>query len=240
MPVTRNPDGFTACLQGDPLENVDLGNYRKWAIFYDDFLAYDIAQTAGNPYTLTQTNCVDTITGPTGLLVLTLGGADNDGGEVQLTETPIALSSGKRCYFEARVKLTLASGGTVAANEIFVGLAAEQTTTNFMNAGGTALTSDNCIGFVKYDAGATASAVMRAADVESSDTAVWTPTDGTFFRLAFYYDGTRTKFYVDGVEQAEISGSNPTADMTPTLWIKAGEAKANVLTTDYVLVAVER
>lgn len=241
MARTVNTDGFTALDSSDPLSNVDIGNYRKWAIFYEDFLAYDIAQGAGSAsYTLTATNCVDTIGGATGTLILTLGGADNDGGQLQLTEVPFKVTSSKKLYFEARVNLTLASGGTVAANEIFVGLASEQTTTNFMNAGGTALAVDDCVGFVKYDAGAAASAVVRATDVESVTTAVWTPTDTTNFRLAFYYDGTKTEFYVDNVLKATSTGTHPSAGMTPTLWIKAGEAKANVLNVDYIFVAAER
>lgn len=239
MPILRNISGFSALDAADPLADLDLGNPRKWAVFMEDFLAYEIAQAAGNPYTLTATNCVDTITGPCGLLVLTLGGADNDVGQLQLTETPFATNS-KRLYFEAKVKLTLASSGTIAANELFIGLASEQTTTNFMNAGGTALTADNCIGFVKYDAGAAASAVHRKSDVEASDTGVWTPTDGTYATLGFYYDGAQTKFYVDGVLRATLTGSEPTADLTPTLYVKAGEAKANVLSCDYILVAAER
>jgi hypothetical protein len=131
MAIFRNTDGFSAVSAGDPLADLDLGNPRKWAVFMEDFLAYEIAQAAGNPYTLTATNCVDTIASPNGILVLTLGGADNDGGQLQLTETPIATNS-KRLFFEARVKLTLATG-TIAANEIFVGLASVQTTTNFLS-----------------------------------------------------------------------------------------------------------
>lgn len=237
--LTRNTSGFSALESGDPLADLDIGNPRKWAIFMDDFLAYEIAQAAGNPYTLTQTNCVDTITGPTGVLVLTLGGADNDGGQIQLTEVPFATNS-KRMYFEAKVKLTLASGGTIAANEVFVGLASEQTTTNFMNAGGTALTADDCIGFVKYDADSTLGSVVRKTDVESSDGSLVTPVDGTYLTLAFYYDGSSVRFYSNGNEVSELTSNIPTANMTPTLWIKAGEAKANILSVDYILVAAER
>jgi len=239
MSIYRNTDGFSAVLASDPLADLDLGNPRKWAVFFDDFLAYDITQLIGGvPYTFTQTNCVDTITSPCGILNLTLGGADNDGGELQTVEAPIATNS-KRLYFEAKVALSLATG-TIAANEIFVGLATIQTTTNFMNAGGTALTVDNCMGFVKYDAGAAASAVLRKSDVESSDASVWTPTDGTYATLSFYFDGASTYFYVDKILKATLSGNEPTGAMAPTLWIKAGEAKANVLKVDYIMCASER
>jgi hypothetical protein len=236
--LTRNTAGFSALTAGDPLADLDIGNPRKWAIFMEDFLSYEIAQAAGNPWTFTQTNCVDTIIGPTGVLVLTLGGADNDAGELQLTEVPFATNS-KRMYFEAKVKLTLATG-TVAANEMFVGLASEQTTTNFMNAGGTALTVDNCIGFVKHDTDTGFGAVSRNSDVASIDSLVKTISDGVWITLAFYYDGSSIKYYADGALVAELNSEIPTANMTPTLFIKAGEAKANLMSCDYILVAAER
>lgn len=237
--INRNQLGFSALLPGDPLADLDIGNPRKWAIFMDDFLAYDKGQLAGNPYTLTQTNCVDTIVGPTGVLVLTLGGADNDVGELQILDAAFQTNS-KRMFFEAKVKLTLASGGAIAANELFIGLSSVQTTTNFMNSGGTAMAADDVIGFVKYDADSTLGAIMRKTDVESSDGSLKTPVDGVYITLAFYYDGASVRFYVDGVEVSELSSNIPTAVMTPTLFIKGGEAKANILSCDYILVAAER
>src|SRR3990167_3879943 len=98
MAFTRNTDGFTSLPSGHPLQDVDFQNPLKWSLFMEDFLGYDIGQAAGNPYTLTTTNCTDTITSPNGLLTLTLGGADNDGGEVQLTESPFALVANKRLF----------------------------------------------------------------------------------------------------------------------------------------------
>jgi len=239
MAIQRNSNGYSALPQSDPLADLDIGNPRKWAIFMEDFLAYEIAQAAGNPYTLTQTNCVDTIIGPTGVLSLTLGGADNDAGQLQLTETPFQTNS-KRMFFEARWKLTLASGGTVAANEVFVGLASEQTTTNFMNAGGTAMTADDIMGFVSYDAAATLNSIQAENDVQSTDTGIHTIVDDTWVTTSFYYDGTQTYYYVDKALKSTLSGNEATSVVTPTLFIKGGEAKANVLNVDYVLVAAER
>ncbi len=245
--IYRNRAGFSALPDSHPLANLDIGNKFKWSEFFEDFNAYDITQLiGGNPWTLTATNCVDTIVGPTGVLALTLGGADNDVGELQLAEAPFQCSSSKRTFFQARFNLTLAASGTVAANEIFIGLATEQTTTSFMNSGGTALAVDNCIGFVKYDAGATMSAVARVSDVESSTTGVLTPTDGAWFTVSFYYDGQNTYFYrssnADGSDAVLVATltSDPTAVLDPTIYIKGGEAKANVLNVDYIYVAQER
>ena len=240
MAIYRNTDGFSALPASDPLADLDFGDHRKWAVFKDDFLSYDITQAiGGHPYTFTQTNCVDTILGPTGVLTLTLGGADNDLGQIQLAESPFQ-TNGKRLYFEARVKLTLASGGTVAANEIAIGLASEQTGTNFYAADGLSMTADDFLGFRKVDAEAALDAVMREDDGESTDNAVWTPVDGTFATLAIYYTGTEARFYVDKALKATITGNDTTSVVTPTLYIKGGEAKANILSCDYIFVAAER
>ncbi len=246
--ILRRTQGFSALPATHPLAELDIGNPFKYATFMEDFLAYDITQLiGGNPWTLTQTNGVDTILGPTGILVLTLGGADNDVAQMQLAESPFALTAGKKLFFQARFNLELASGGTVAANEMFIGLATEQTTTNFMNSGGTALAVDNALGFVKYDAGASMAAVMRASDAESTSLGALTPVSTQYFTVSIYYDGVESHFYVannadgsDGVLKATFSGTHPTGVLNPTLYIKAGEAKANILNVDYVYIARER
>ncbi len=245
--IYRNRAGFSALPASHPLANLDLGNRFKWSEFFEDFNAYDITQLiGGNPWTLTATNCVDTILGATGTLVLTLGGADNDVGQMQLAESPFQCSSTKRSFFQCRFNLTLAASGTVAANEMFIGMATEQTTTNFMNSGGTALAVDNCIGFVKYDAGAAMSAVVRVSDVEDTTSGVLTPTSTTWFTVSFYYDGANTYFYrssnadgSDAVLVATLTGDT-TAVLNPTLFIKGGEARANVLNVDYISYFQER
>lgn len=248
MPASRNPDGFTPFPASHPLSihGIDIKNPLKFSTFIEDFNAYEIAQAAGNPYTLTATNCVDTIVAPGGVLALTLGGADNDVGQLQLTETPWSTVANKKTYFQCRFNLTLAASGTIAANELFIGLASEQTTTNFIAADGLSLTADNCIGFVKFDAGASMQAVARVSDVQSTNTGVITPVTATWITCAFCYDGGDIYFYAgsaaDGSDMVQVatSTSDVIASLTPTLYIKGGEARANVLNVDYYLVSQER
>jgi hypothetical protein len=239
MAIYRNEDGFSALPASDPLADLDIGNPRKWAVYFDDFLHYDKTQLIGGyPYTLTQTNGVDTIVGPTGVLVLTLGGADNDAAQLQTVEAPFQTNS-KRLYFEARVKIDLA-GGTMAANEIVIGLASLQATTNFMAADGLSMTADDFLGFRSFDADASADAVMREADAESTDQSVWTPVDGEWDTLGIYYTGSEAKFYVNQGLVATITGNDTTSIVAPVLYLKAGGAQANILNCDYIMVAAER
>lgn len=251
MPIQRNyPDGFSSLAPNHPFATLDIGNPFKWAEFKDDFTFFDTTLLVGGyPYTHTTTNGTLGVTTPTGVLTQTLGGADNDASQLQGTPQGFAPSSTKRTFFMARFNLTLASGGTAAANEVFIGMAKNQTTTNFMNAGGTALTVDNCMGFVKYDGTAAFSSVVRVSDVESSDAALFTLTSATFVNVAFYYDGKQTRFWqgtaVDGSDmtfsapistlQADVTGA-----LSPVMYIKAGEAKAHVLNTDFIYIWQER
>lgn len=247
MVGVRNLEGFSALPANHPLAELDIGNPFKWATFYDDFLAYEIAQAAGNPYTFTQTNGTDTIVGPTGVLTLTLGGADNDLAQIQLTEAPFQTNS-KRMFFQTRVKFTAASGGTFAGNEFYFGLASEQTGANFFAADGSSMTMDDAIGFYKLDAGTSLGTVMGENDSRSTDSGLGLAmTSGEWLTLSFVYDGTAATFYVshnaDGsqaIEYSTIAGNDATSVLTPTLYIKAGEAKANVLSCDYIYVAAER
>lgn len=244
MPILRNPGGFSALPRTDPLADLDVGNPRKWAIFFEDFLAYDIGQAAGNPYTFTATGGVDTIVGPTGVLNIIPTNTDNNLGQLQLTEAPFQTNS-KRMYFEARWKLKLGSSGTVAANELYVGLASEQTGTNFMNSGGTAMEADDTIGFVKYDTVTTLEVIQSENNTGSlvnstTATGLHTVVDDTYMTTAFYFDGTNTRFYVDSTLVATLTTNVATSILTPTMYIKLGEGVANELHVDYFLVASER
>lgn len=240
MALQRNLDGYSAVPASDPLGGLDLGNPRKWAVLMDDFMAYDITQlVGGNPYTFTATNCVDTITGATGVLNLTLGGVDNDSGHLQITGTPIQLNS-KRLYFECRFQVALAPGGTIAANEVAIGLFSQQATTNFMASDGLSLVADRALGLVSFDASGSCNLVMRDSDVQSTVTNALTLVDSVWVTFSIYYDGSKAIFYKDLAEIGRLETVDPVTAITPTLYIKAGEAKANVLKVDYFLVACER
>lgn len=243
----RNTGGFSALAEGHPLAELDIGNPFKWAKFEEDFLAYDITQLiGGNPWKLTQTNGVDSIVGSTGVLKLVLGGADNDLALLQMTEAAFQTNA-KKFYMQARVKLVLGSGGSVAANELFVGLTSAQTGAAFFATDGLSLTMDDALGFYKLDAEAAMSSVTGENDARSTDGSAHTPVDGAFFTVAVYFDGTTSNFYTgnaaDGSDmtlQSSLSGNDATSVITPALYIKAGSAHANELHCDYINVYAER
>ena len=247
MPISRNVDGFSALPAGHPLANVDIGNEFKWAKYFEDFTGYGLGQTTGDDHLLTATNCTETLVGPTGVYTMTLAGADNDLGQWKPTNAgAFQASSTKRTYFQARIKITVA---TMAQTELFIGLASAQTGTAFFAADGASLTMDDAIGFYQLDAGTTVGVTMRENDVSSTDsipaftTAVW-------YTVGIFYDGLKATFYVspadgeadgsDMAQVAQLTATDTVSVVKPQLYIKAGDAEAKVLACDYIATYQER
>ena len=243
--ITRNESGFSALPVGHPLENLDVGNPFKWSTFFDDFLAYDKTQLiGGNPYTFTVTNaCVDTISGATGVLDLTLGGSDNDAGSLFLVDAPFQMSSTKRAYFQSRFKLNLVGSGTLADSEIFIGLSSLEAP---FAADGLSLAGDDMLGFYTLDLETTMSVTMRENDVGSTEATALTPTDNDWFTVGIFYDGRQAKFYTSAANNdnmtlaATLTTTDVTSVVSPHIFIKAGSADANVFSVDYTFTAIER
>jgi hypothetical protein len=238
MATQINPDGFATRMPGQP-----NGVYPRilpfdvWSSYYEDFFL----GSSGIPFGWTNTNTNGTPTNASGsTLVQTLGGADNDVSHMYATTATFTTTAGKKACFSAKIKVSKGASGTIGLEEVFVGVGTAQTTTNFVAADGSSLTVDNCIGFWSDPtAGATIHCVCRASDVESVVSAAGTYVDATYTTLSWDYDGTSVYFYQDNNLIATITASIPAADMTPMLMIKAGEAKAKVLSTHYIFCATE-
>jgi len=143
--------------------------------------------------------------------------------------------------FEAKITVAKGASGTIAQEELFVGLSSAQTATNFFAADGLTRTMDDAIGFASYDGSVNIDCIQGEADVFSTETAATTYADATAAVLSWYYDGAgNTKFYKDDALVATLTTSLATSKLTPMLYIKAGEGKAKVLSVDYYLVARER
>jgi hypothetical protein len=187
-------------------------------------------------HTATNGTLACTSTGGCGIITQTLAGGDNDLSQLALKSVTFALASGKKMIFETKVKVDKATG-TIGEQELFFGLMTVQTAGDFTD--GATLACDNCVGFFSPDGTANVHAVVRVADAESVQTAATTIADVTWTTFSFYFDGTAVQFYKNDTLVAKLSAF-PTAGLCPTLYIKAGEAKASVLSTDYILVARER
>lgn len=234
----RFASGISTVNSADPLAAFPFPDPTTWAVWFEDFLWYDKAQAGA--WTLTQTNFTDTVVGPTGSVVLTSAGADNDLGQLYLTDAPFQTNS-KKMIFECRAKLDKSGSGTLAQIEMFLGLASVQTGTAFFAADGVTRTMDDAIGFAKFDAKATMDCIQGENDVFSSEVDAFTLVDNTYTVFTWYTDGNgNTKFYVDDTLQATLTANIATSVLTPMMYCKSGEAQPHVLSVDYMLVASER
>lgn len=234
----RFVEGIGTVGADDPFRALTVPDPTKWAVWFDDFLDYDVAQ-GDTKYTLSQSGGTDSVAGPTGVLSLTLGGSDNQYAHLYLTSAPFQTNS-KKLIWECRCKVQKGSGGTINAEEVFVGLASVQTTTNFMAADGLSRTMDDAMGFISYDATLNIDAIQGENDVFSTEAAAAVYADDTWMKLGGYYDGAQTFFYKDDGLVATLTANEPTSVVTPTMYVKAGEAKAKVLLVDYFAVFAER
>lgn len=242
MPIIRNPDGFASTA-----ETGERHGYFRRPLPFDyqggphGFFEGFTLGSSGIPFGWTNTNTNGTpalASGPA--LTQTLGGADNDASQMYPGTAVYAIGSGKRAHFRWRGKVDKGSGGTIGQEEVYIGVSSVQTTTNFINAGGTALAVDDFIGFASFDATTSIGCYCRKTDVESSESAATTYADATFMELGFDYDGTTVSFYKDATLIAQVSSNIPTAAVGPVLYVKAGAGHAKVLTSQYVWFAVER
>lgn len=205
-----------------------------WKLWREDFCQIPEVSTY---WTHTQTNGTLSV-GANGM-VQTLGGADNDVSQMQLAQATFALVAAKKAVFEAKITISKGTAGTEGLQELILGLATVQATTNLVAADGSALAVDNFVGFWSGPTAATISAVVRKADVQSIDAAATLYADATSVILSWYFNGSSVAFYTDGTEIARLYAF-PTAAISPVFYVRAGEAKAAVLTTAYAYAAVER
>ncbi len=236
MTIFRNPDGFSVRNEGERMGLYDRIEPFKYTVFFEDFAL----GSSGIPFGWTNTNTNGTPTNAINTTLLqTLGGADNDLSQMYATTGTLALVSGKKAFFRWRGSVNKGSTGTIGEQELYVGLATVATGTNFVAADGLSLAVDNFVGLSSYDGTTAINAHVRVSDVESIEAAVATYADVTTMELGWDFDGASVTFWKDTTKLAAITAF-PTAVIAPMIYFKGGEAKAAVLTSDYIFAAIER
>lgn len=239
-PPTRFPGGLAVVPASDPVfRNVGVPLSKVWAADTLDFLR-PIDVGTGGEFTHTQTNGTLSYEGPNGVLIQTLGGADNDLSQIYLSAAPLAFVAGKEFAFEARVRFGSTGNVTLGEEELVIGLTSAQTGTNFMAADGLSRTFDNGCAFVSFDGSTSFTLQQGQGDTFSTVANAFTYAYNTWYRFGIRYDGLVTAFFVDDVKVGELATNLSTSAVTPMLFIKAGEAVAKTLRTDYISFASER
>jgi len=159
-----------------------------------------------------------------GTLLITTGGTENNGLQIQPLGEAFSFASRYPCYFGCKFQ-----SNDVDQVDVFVGLAITDTTV-----------LDGCtddVGFRTSDGLATLQFILEKNSLETSDS-VATLTDATWVQVEFYYDGADYIYaYVDGTLQATVARTDTNfpndEHLTPTIAILTGEASANTLTVQW-------
>ncbi len=159
---------------------------------------------------------------------------ENDGGSFQRAETTFLVKSGKKLWFEAKVKVSDADQG-----EIFIGLADNfATDPEAVIAAGLAR-----VGFELVDGAATINTVIDDDTASTRTVLSQSMSDATYVRLGFRTDGASVRFYVNRVLVSTQSIPSAIAAVTlgPAFFHLSGDATGtHTAACEYILAVQER
>lgn len=237
-----------------PFLNRDLGGFDRpralfsglpvgvdmlcdYTVFFDDFLAS--VNDATNQWIVVKDAGATALVGTgdleNGAMVLTSAATtDDDGASIQRAETTFLVKSGKKLWFEARVKVSDADQG-----EMFIGLA-----DNFATDPEAVIVDGiSRVGFELQDGSA------NIYTVQDNDTAVTRvdsgkdAADDTYVRLGFRTDGGSIRYYVNRalVGTVAIASANAAITLGPAFMHLSGNASGtHTAHCDYIMVCQER
>ncbi|MBE16552.1 MAG: hypothetical protein Unbinned6354contig1000_15 [Prokaryotic dsDNA virus sp.] len=223
---TRFKGGITTAAKADPLGEFILPDMTKAHIYFNDFdhyLAADWTVTEVGVATQALTNADG------GVLLITNAAADDDSSFSQKVGESFKAESGKKMWFEARLKVSDAT-----QSDWVVGLQITDTTPLDVTDG---------IYFQKDDGDTNIDFHVEKNNTATSSAAIGTNADDTYVRVSFYYNGVdEVVAFVDGVRKASVAVTNLPDDeeLTVSFGIQNGEAVAKTMSVDYILAAKER
>jgi hypothetical protein len=208
-------------------------------VFFEDFIG---AVFSASQWVLTADSTGTAVIGDAqhGVCTITCAAAsDNDGNQIIYAQETFRVTSGKKMWFEARVRCP---AGDASNLDFFLGLAETEDLTGVADN-----MPANGIGFHKED-GAPAIALSSSDNgTNTEQAAVGTLADNTWIKLGFYFNGGASGVgtitpYVDGVAGTPIVCTYGTmAEMAPIFMIRNGDGiVTQVLNVDYVKVVAER
>lgn len=192
----------------------------------EEFVKLPVDDTTGLPtgYTCTLVNASTVALGTAagGTLVLTGGGAENDGVNMQCKGEAFKLDAAYPTYFGIRWQAV-----DVDQTDFLAGLCITDTTLLGGMTDGVYFQSVDETGAVTLEV---------EKDSTASSLSIATMTDATWMTFEFFWDGTSLYAWVDGVQTSAVTVTNLPDDEELTLSIAmlSGEAAANTLTADWV------
>ena len=235
----RFPFGVTTVEKTNPLGMYGLPDPTEWHTYFNDFDTYVAGDWTITNVGVTPTQALADVDG--GALLVTLTAADNDSSFLQKKGESFLPTSGKKCIFKARFKVSDAT-----QSDWVFGLQVTDTTP--LAAAGDGVTDG--IFFQKDDGDTNIDFYVQkdATTGQSTSTAIATAAAAdTFMTVAFYFDGARYIYtYMNDVLLTRIDLTTtlttylPDTELTVSFGVQNGEAVAKTMTVDYIFAAQER
>jgi hypothetical protein len=169
-------------------------------------------------------------------LLVTTGGTEYNGSNVQLRGETVKLESGVEAYF--RFKGLVSEEKTC---DLLVGLC-ELKTDLLKNsiAHGVLATNVEGVFFFKVSGASETTIYLKTYKdgTETGSVAVGTLTKTAVIDLALWWDGSKIHAYVGDVEKAVVAGTLPDGELTPSIAFKTGAAAAITLSVAELALAV--
>ena len=249
--VTRFPNGVGTLAESHPLADMGMLSPTKHVVIFDDFMN-PASATVSDVQAWTAVN--DGATGTPafqdalgGVFNVVTAAADNDYAAYSSVNEVFLFTTGKKLWFEARVKVAEA---TTNESTWWVGLTDTVTTGGMQaNTAGPLASYDGALFFKTPETALTLNFESSNAGTQVTNSAEWTTVSDTWTKVAFYYDGgTTIKPYaaVNGSDTwvggaAQTISTTGLEEMHVVYGIKAGPtAGAETLQLDYIFVAQER
>ena len=196
----------------------------RWVSWFDEFTKY----TAGDWVVTEISDSTQALAdADDGILLLTTLTTEDDAAHLQSVGELFTFESGKKAYFEARLRI-----GDATQSDFVIGLQVRDTTP---------LAVANGVVFQKDDGDARLDFHSMSGSVDTASTGVYTVVDNTYLTIAYYYDGgTNFQVAVNDTVVASVTATPPTTELTVSFGVQAGSAAADVLSLDYVWAVKER
>lgn len=174
------------------------------------------------------TNTVLSSTTPGDRLIITTGGTEYNGVNLQAHGAAFQLEAGKPLYFGARVAVQNGAKG-----DYLIGLCEVDTTLlATATAHGLGVTDDG-VYFYQLN-GATAFTFVNELGGTEGAIASGVTTGTAKHDLEFYWDGTTLTIYVDGTEIGSVSSGLADQALTPSINVRAGDDGAEIMYVEWM------
>jgi hypothetical protein len=160
--------------------------------------------------------------------LITTGGTEYNGDNIQEIGTKFALAAGKALYFGAKCTLSDAT-----QSDFVIGLAGTDTTLTAASSAHAINVGAGFVGFTKLD-GVTQGYFKTISTATEANSAAALTMDTSAHIYEFYWDGYILRGYIDGVLVATFASGVTTEVLTPSIAVRTGETAAKTLTLHWL------